>query len=104
MKNNNIERYSTYNEEKSIVAEIFVRTLKNKTFKHMKAVSESVYFNALDDIVDKYNNTTHRTIKMKPLDFTSDSHAEYKKDSNEKDLKFKVEDGVRISKCKNIFS
>ena len=54
--------YSTYNEAKSLVAEIFIRTLKSKVFKHMTAVSKNVYFDVLDDIVNKYNDTVHRTI------------------------------------------
>ena len=70
---NNIEMYSPYNEGKSVVAERFIRTLKNKLFKHMTAVSKNVYFDMLDDIVNKYNNTVHKTIKMKPIDVTSDS-------------------------------
>ena len=49
--------FSTFNEEKSVVAERFVRTLKNKIFKHMTAVSKNVYFDVLDDIVNKYNET-----------------------------------------------
>ena len=57
----------------------------------------------LDDIVNKYNDTVHRTIKMKPIDVTSDSYAEYNKDFNKKDPKFKVGDHVRISKYKDIF-
>ena len=64
---NNIEMYSTSNEGKSVVAERFVRTLKNKIFKHMTAISKNIYFDVLDDIADKYNNTVHRTIKMKPI-------------------------------------
>ena len=64
----------------------------------MIAVSKNVYFDVLDDIINKYNNTVHRTIKMKPIDVTSDSYAEYNKDSNAKDPKFKVVDRVRISK------
>ena len=66
--------YSTYNEKKSVVAERFIRTLKNKIFKHMTAISKNSYFDALDDIVHKYNNTVHKTIKMKPIDVTSDSY------------------------------
>ena len=100
LKINNVEMYSAYNEEKSVVGERFVRTLKN----HMTAVSKHVYFDVLDNIVNKYNNTVHRTIKMKPIDITSDSYAEYNEDSNEKDPKFKVGDHVRISKYKNIFA
>ena len=91
LKINNIELYSTYNEGKSVVAERFIRTLKNKIFKHMTAVSKKVYFDVLHYIVNKYNNTVHRTIKMKPIGVTSDSYAEYNEDSNEKDPKFKVE-------------
>ena len=68
--------YSTYNEGKSVVAERFIITLKNKIFKHMTAASRIVYFDVLDDVVDKYNNTVHRTIKMKPIDVKSDSYAE----------------------------
>ena len=75
LKINNTEMYSTYNEGKSVVAERFIRTLKNKIYKHMAAISKNVYFDVLDDIFNKYNNTVHRTIKMKPVDVTSDSHA-----------------------------
>ena len=89
LKDNNIEMYSTHNEGKSLVAEIFVRTLNNKIYKQMTAVSKNVYFDVLNDIVGEYNNICHRTIKMKPI---------------EKDPKFKVGDHVRISKYKNIFA
>ena len=58
----------------------------------------------LDDIVDKYNNTIHKTIEMKPIDVTGDSNAEYTENPNKKDPKVKVGDYVRISKCKNIFA
>ena len=58
--------YATRNEGKSVVAERFIRILKNKIYKHMTVVSKNVYFDVLDDIVDKYNNTYYRTIKMKP--------------------------------------
>ena len=68
--------YSTYNQVKSVVAERCIRTLKNKIFKHMTAISKNVYFDVLDDIVDKYNNTVHRTIKMKPIDITDDSYVD----------------------------
>ena len=102
LKINNTEVYSTYNEGKSVVAERFIRKLKSKIFKHMTAVSKN--FHVLDDIVHKYKNRVHRTIKMKPIDVTSDSYAEYNEDSNEKDPKFKVGDHVRISKSKNTFA
>ena len=101
LKINNIEMYSTYNEGKSVIAERFIRTLKNKIFKHMTAVSNNVYFDVLNDILDKYNNTVHRTIKMKPIHVTSDSYSEYNEDSNVTKPKLKVGDHVRISKYKN---
>ena len=101
---NNIDMCSTHNEGKSVVAERFFRTLKNKIFKHIIVISKNVYFDVLDDIVKKYSNTVHRTIKMKPIDVTSDSYAEYNEDFHEKDPKFKVGDHVRISKYKNIFA
>ena len=69
--------YSRYNEGKSVIAERFIRTLKNKIFKHMTAVSKNIYFDVLGKIVNKYNNTVQRTIKIKPIDVTSDSYAEY---------------------------
>ena len=56
---------------------------------------KKVYFDVLDDIVNKYNNTVHRTIKMKPINVTSDSYPECNEDSYEKDSKFKVGDRVR---------
>ena len=101
---NSIEMYLTYNQEKSVVAERFIRTSKSSIFKHTISVSKNVYFDVLDDIANKYNNTVHRSIKMKPIDVTSDSYAEYIEDSNEKDPKFKACDYVRISKYKNTFA
>ena len=96
--------YSTYNEGKSVAAERFIIILKNKIYKHMTAFSKNVYFDVLDDIVDEYNSTYHKTIKMKPIDVKSDSFTEYNEESNEKDPKFKVGDHIRISKFKNVFA
>ena len=96
--------YSTHNEGKSVVAERFIRTLKNKIYKHMTAISKNVYFDVLGDIVDEYKNRYHRTIEMKPIDVGDGSFAEYNEESNEKDPKFKVGSYVRISKYKNIFA
>ena len=84
--------YSTYNEGKSAVAERFIRSLENKIFKHMTTVSKNIYFDILDNIVNKYNNTVHRSIKMKPIDVIDDSYAEYNEDFNIKGPKFKVGD------------
>ena len=64
LKINNTEMYSTYNEGKSVVADRFIRTLKNKILKHMTAVSKNIYVDVLGDIVNKYNNTVHRKMKQ----------------------------------------
>ena len=104
LKINNIEMHSTYNEGKPVVAERFTRTLKNKFFKHRTAISRNIYLDELDDIVNKCNNTVHRTIKTKPIDVTDDYYAECNEDFNKKNPKFKFGDYVRISKYKNIFA
>ena len=82
LKINNIELYATYNEGKSVVAVRFIRTLKNWIFKHMTGISKNVNFDVLDDIVNKYNNTVHKTIKTKPIDVMCDYYAEYNKNFN----------------------
>ena len=102
LKENHMEKYSTYNEGKSAVAEKFIKTLKNKIYKHMTAVLKD--FDVLDVIVDEYDNTFHKTIKIKPIDIKLDSYSVYNVESNEKDPKFKAGDHVRISKYKNIFA
>ena len=84
LETNNIEMYLTYNGGTSVVAERSIRTLKNKIFKHMTDVSKNVYLDVLNDMVNEYNNTVHRRIKMKRIDVTSGSYAEYNEDSNEK--------------------
>ena len=73
LQNNNIEMYSTHNEGKSIVAERFIKTLKNKIYKYMTSFSRNVYIDILDDIVNKYNNT-YSTIRMKPVDVKSNTY------------------------------
>ena len=88
--------YSTYNKGKSVVAEKFIRNLKNEIQKHMTAVSKNVYFDVLDNNVDKYNNTYHISIKMKPIDVKSNSNAKYNVDSNARDAKFKIGNHVKI--------
>ena len=95
--------YSTYNEGKSVVAERFIRTLKSKLYKHMTAIGKNVYYDVLDDVVNKYNNTKHSTIKMKPIDVRDNNNKRvYIHEHNEKRSRFKVGDRVRISKFKNI--
>ena len=91
---------SIHNEGQSVVAEIFIRTLKN----NMTSRPKNVYIDTLDDTVNKYNNTYHRTIKMKPVNVKSSIYADFNKESNKEGYKFKVHDNVRISKYKNIFA
>ena len=103
LSDNDIIIYSTYNEGKSVVAERFIITLKSKLYKHMTAIGKNVYYDVLDDVVNKYNNTKHSTIKMKPID-VGNSKRVYIDEHNEKRSRFKVGDRVRISKFKNIFA
>ena len=104
LSDNDIIMYSTYNEGKSVVAERFIRTLKNKLYKHMTATGKKVYYDVLDDVVNKYNNTKHSTIKMKPINVGDNNRRVYIDEHNEKDSRFKVGERVRISKFKNIFA
>ena len=104
LKDNDIEMYSIYNEGKSVVAERFIRTLKTKIYKYMTSISKNVYIDKLDDIVNEYNNTYHRTIKLKPVDVKDNTYIDFNKEVNDKDPKCKVGDYVRISKYKNIFA
>ena len=104
LRDNDIEIYSIHNEGKSVVAEIFIRTLKTKIYKYMTAMSKNVYIDELDDIVGEYNNTYHRTIKRKPVDVKDNTYIDFKKEVKDKDPKFKVGDHVRISKYKNILA
>ena len=96
--------YSIHNEGKSAVAERFIRTLKTKNYKYMTSVSKNLYVDKLDDIVGEYNNTYHRTIKVKPVDAKDNTYIDSKKEVDDKDPKFKDGDHVRISKYKNIFA
>ena len=99
-----IKMYSTHNEGKSAVAERFTITLKIEIYTYKTSVSKNVYIDQLDDIVNKYNNTYHSTIKMKPVDVKPNTYIESSKEINNKNPKFKIDDTVRISKYKNIFA
>ena len=96
--------YSTHNEGKSVVAKRFIRTLENKIYKYMTSVSKNVYIDKLDDVLNEYSNTYHRTIKMKPIEVKDNTYIDYIKEVNHKDSKFKVGDHVRMSKYKNYFA
>ena len=113
LSDNDIIMYSTYNEGKSVVAERFIRTLKNKLYKYIAATGKNVYYDILDDVVNKYNTTKHSTIKMKPIDVGDNNKRVHVDEHNEKDTtklsssersRSKVSDRVRISKFKNIFA
>ena len=93
-----------HKEGKSVVAERFIRTLKKKIYKYMTSVSQNLYIDKLDDIVDKYSNTYHRTINMKLVDVKPNTDINSCQEINDKDPKFKMGDIVRISKYKNIFA
>ena len=95
--------YSTYNEGKSVAVERFIRTLNNKIYKYMTSISKNVYIDKLDDIVNEYNNTYHKTIKMKPIDVKDNTYINIGKGVNDKDPEFKLGDHLTISKYKNIF-
>ena len=95
LEKNDIEMYSTHNERKSVVAERFIRTLKNKIFKYMISVSKNV--DELDDIVNKYN-TYYSTIKMEPVDVKPSTYVDSSKEISYQDPKFEIGDIVIISK------
>ena len=104
LEQNNLEMYSTHNEGKSVAAEKFIRTLKNKIYKYMISVSKYVYIDKLVDIVNKYNNTYDSTIKVKLIDVKPNIYNDSSKEINEKDPKFKFGHTFRISKQENVFT
>ena len=104
LEKNDIEMYSTQNEGKSVVAERFIRSLKNKIYEYMTSVLKNSYIDKLHDIVNKYNNTYHSTINMKPVNVKSNTYIDSSKEINVKDPKFKISDTVTILKYKNVFA
>ena len=96
--------YSRHDEGKSVVAKRFIRTVGNKIYKYMTSISKNVHIDKLDDIMNKYNNAYHSTIKMKPADVKSNTCIQSSKEINDRDLKFETGDIVKISKSKNIFA
>ena len=86
------------------VAERFIRTLNTRIYKYMTSISRNVYIDELDDKVNEYKNTYHRTIKMKRGDVKDNAYINFKKEANDKGPKFKVGDHVKISTYKNIFA
>ena len=108
LKDNHIKMYLIYNEAKSVIVERFITTLKTKIYKYMTSVSKNLCINKLDDVINEYNNTCHRTINMKSVDIKDNTYIDsmelHSKEVNNKDPKFKVGDHVRFSKYKNIFA
>ena len=104
LRDNDIVMYSTNNEGNSVVTERYIRTLKSKIYKYMTSISKNVYIDKLNAIVNKYNNTYHTTIKMKPINVKDNTYINTNKEINYKDPKFRVGDYIRISKYKNIFA
>ena len=95
--------YSAHNEGKSVIAERFIKTLKAEVYKKMTATESKSYLPYLNKLVDQYNNTYHNFINKKPTDADYSAFTE-KIETNHKAPKFKVNDIVRITKYKNIFS
>ena len=96
--------HSIHNEGKPVAAERFIRTLKTKIYKYMTLISKNLYIDKLDDTVNEYKNTYHKTIKMKPVDVKDNTHVDCNKTVNHGDPKFKVGDHVWISKYKNVYA
>ena len=76
LKNNDIEMYWTHKKRKSVIAEKSIKTLKNKIYKYMTSISKNVYIDKLNNVVNKYNEKYHSTIKMKPVDVKSNIYIE----------------------------
>ena len=104
LHNNITETNSTHNEAKFVVAGRFIRTLMKKIYKCMTSISKILNINKLGAIIEKYNNTHHRIIKMKPAVAKLKTCANFDKENDYQDHQFKVGDYVRISKYKDIFS
>ena len=90
LQNNDIEMYPTNNEGKFIIAERFIVTLRNKIFRYMTSISKNVYIDKSDNLVNKYNNTYHGTLKMKPVDVKSNEYIDSSKEINNKILNLKL--------------
>ena len=103
LDNKDILMYSTYKEGKSVIAERFIKILKAKIYKKMTATDSNFYLPYFNKFIDQYNNTYRHSINKKPVNADYSALTE-KIQTNPKAPKFKVNDGVRITKYKNIFS
>ena len=102
-KKTKIEMYSTHNDGKSVAAKRFIETLKNKIYKYVNLISKNVYIDKLD-VVNKYNNTYHRTIKMEPIDVNLNICIAFNKENSNEGPKYKIGYHERTSKYKKIFA
>ena len=94
--------YSTHNEEKSVVIERFIKTLKVKIYKYTILVSNNLYIDKSNDMLNEYNNTYHRKIKMKRIDIKYNAYIDFGKEVNDKDPKFQVGDHVKFQNTKTL--
>ena len=101
LQDDDMERYSTCDEGKSVVAERFIRTLKSKIYKYVTLISKNVCIDKLYVIVNKYSNTYHSTIKIRLVNEKSSTYIDFNKKNNKENPKLKM---VRISKYKTIFA
>ena len=96
LQDNDIDKYSIYSEEKSVITERFIKTLKNKIYKYMTSISKNVYVDNLADVVNKYNKTYLRAMKMRSADVKSNAYIGFNVEKNDADPKFEIDDHVRI--------
>ena len=82
MQNDDVETYLARNERQSVIVEIFIRTLRNKIYKYITSASKNVYIDKLYDIVNKYQNTYHSTIKIKSVNVKSSTYIDSSKKNN----------------------
>ena len=93
--------FNYHNEGKSADAERYIKSLKKKVYKYMTSISKIVYFDKLDEIVNKHNNIYRRTIKIKPVDVKSNTYVNSIKEINDKDSKLDKLDIPKFEKCVN---
>ena len=106
-----VELYATENEEKSSIAERWIRTMKEKMFKYFTDYNTNKYIDALPDLVEDYNNTVHSSTKLTPVEASKEENElkvwrnlypdRYK--TSRLNPKFSVGDEVRITKKKKVF-
>ena len=104
LQNDNIEIYLKDNQVKSVVVEQFIRILKNKISKYMTAIQKRLHTYIISKLVHKYNNTTHSSRQMKPIDVKPNTYIGLEVDINTRKKKFRVRDHLRISKYKKVFT